>query len=148
MFKHILVTVDGTPQAEAVIPHALDVARAMGAQITILRVVEPVNSDWSERGAVGKGHGESSAHSAFTEHAESYLLRLAASIDGAGVKVTTVVKQGQPARQIVATADETDADAIAMATHSRRGLNRLMFGSVAEVVLHESNLPVILVRAA
>jgi nucleotide-binding universal stress UspA family protein len=34
-----------------------------------------------------------------------------------------------------------------MATHSRRGINRLMFGSVAEQVLHESSLPVLLIRA-
>ncbi len=148
MFKHILVTVDGTPQAEAVIPHAVDIARSMAAEITIIRIVEPVNSDWSERGALGKGQGDSSAGSAFTEQAEMYLLRLAATIDAAGVNVNTIVKQGQPARQIVATADEIDADAIAMSTHSRRGINRLMFGSVAEVVLHESNLPVILVRSA
>lgn len=148
MFKHILVTVDGTPQAECVIPHAIDIARSMGAEVTILRVVEPVNAEWSERGAVGKGRSDSGAPSAFTTHAEAYMARLAQSLSGAGVDVHTVVKQGQPARQITATAEDIDADAIAMATHSRRGLNRLMFGSVAEVVLHESNLPVILVRAA
>ena len=59
-----------------------------------------------------------------------------------------MVKQGAPAKQIVATAKESDADAITMATHSRRGFNRLMFGSVAEEVLHESQLPILLVRAA
>lgn len=58
-----------------------------------------------------------------------------------------MVKQGAPAKQIVGTAREVEADAIVMATHSRRGLNRLMFGSVAEAVLHESHLPILLVRA-
>lgn len=148
MFKHLLVTLDGTPRAETVIPHAVDIARTMGAEISLLRVVEAVNSDWSERGAIGKGQeAESTIRTMFTEQAESYLARLTEEVRRAGIGANAVVRQGPPARTIVGYAHESSADAIAMATHSRRGLNRLMFGSVAEYVLHESSLPVLLVRA-
>ncbi len=146
MFKHLLVTLDGTARSESVIPHAIDLARVMGAEITLLRVVDAVNADWSERGAMGKSHGGTAAWSAFTDQAQSYLDRLAAQVRAAGVKVQTMVLQGQAARQIVTAAKEVDADGIAMATHSRRGINRLMFGSVAEQVLHESSLPILLIR--
>jgi nucleotide-binding universal stress UspA family protein len=64
-----------------------------------------------------------------------------------GVSPKVMVRQGQPAPQILQAAKDVDADAIAMATHSRRGFNRLMFGSVAERVLHESSLPILLIRA-
>jgi nucleotide-binding universal stress UspA family protein len=63
-----------------------------------------------------------------------------------GIEVSTLVRQGQPSKQIVDAAKDAGADAIAIATRSRRGLNKLMFGSVAEEVLHRSNLPVLLVR--
>jgi nucleotide-binding universal stress UspA family protein len=83
----------------------------------------------------------------FTDQAQAYLDRLAAQVRSSGVKAVVMVRQGQAAKQILAVARDVDADAIAMATHSRRGINRLMFGSVAEEVLHLSSLPVLLVRS-
>ncbi len=147
MFKHVLVTLDGSPRAESVIPHAIDIARSMGAQLTLLRVVDAVNTDWSERGALGKHQADSTVRSLFADQAQSYLERAATQARSGGATVHTVVKQGAPAKQIVAAAKEVEADAIAMATRSRRGMSRLMFGSVAEEVLHESSLPILLVRA-
>jgi nucleotide-binding universal stress UspA family protein len=149
MYKHLLVTLDGTARSEAVVPHAIDVARAMGAQITLLRVVDAVAAEWSERGAIiGKSQAETTIRSMFADQAQAYLERVATQIERDEIRVHTIVKQGPPAKQIVTSAQDVDADAIAMATHSRRGINRLMFGSVAEQVLHETNLPVILVRSS
>jgi nucleotide-binding universal stress UspA family protein len=147
MFKHLLVTLDGSPRAEAVIPHAIDIAKSMGAEVTLVRVVDAANSDWSERGAIGKSQASTSIKSTYVDQATSYVKRVAEQLRGAGVTAHVVVKQGQAAKQIVATAKEADADAITMATHSRRGFNKLMFGSVADEVLHESQLPILLVHA-
>lgn len=146
MFKHLLVTLDGTPRSEIVIPHAIDIARSMNAEVTLLRVIDTSASDWGERGAIGKNPSDSVIRSAFVDQAASYLDRIAAQLRTSGITGHTAVKEGQAAKQIVAAAKEADADAIAMATHSRRGINRLMFGSVAEEVLHESNLPILLIR--
>ena len=148
MFKHLLITLDGSPRAEAVIPHAIDVAKTMGAEVTLLRIVDAANSDWSERGAIGKSLTSTSIKSAYVDQAKGYLDRIAEQLRAAGVMTHAVVKQGQAAKQIVAVAKEADADVIAMATRSRRGLNKLMFGSVAEEVLRESQLPILLVRSA
>lgn len=148
MFKHLLVTLDGSPRAEAVIPHAMDIAKAMGAEITLLRVVDAANSDWGERGAIGKALTVTSIKSTYVDQATSYLRRVAEQVGQSGITAHAMVKHGQAAKVIVATAKEADADAIVMATHSRRGINRVMFGSVAEEVLHESHLPILLVRTA
>ncbi len=147
MFKHLLVTLDGSARAESVIPHAIDIGRSMGAKVTLLRIVDGTTSGWGERGAIGKSV-EVPTGSLHVEQAKSYLDRVAEQIRESGVTAHSVVKQGAPAKQIVATAREADADAIVMATHSRRGLNRVMFGSVAEAVLHESHLPILLVRVS
>ncbi len=154
MFKHLLVTLDGSQEAETVIPPALDMARAMGAQVTLLRVVDALNSDWTERGTPGKGQDRSP----FVDQAHTYLDCVSSQIQVSqlspsghsfpegSVTPHTLVRQGTPARQILQAAKDVEADAIAMVTHSRQGINRLMFGSVAEEVLHESKLPVLLIR--
>lgn len=146
MYRRILVTLDGSDGAEAVLTHAASMAKAMRSVITLLRVVDPVASEWGERGTIGRVNAATTMRSAFTDEAEHYLAQIAVRLRGDGLAVDTVVRQGQPARQIVDAATELRADAIAMATRSRRGLNRLMFGSVTEEVLHRSRLPVLLVR--
>ena len=148
MYKHLLVTLDGSPRSETVITHATALARSMSAELTLVRIVDAVGSDWSERGALGKNNSNTPGSSIFFDQAQAYLERIAALVRTDGVVVHTIVKQGAPAKQIVAAAKEVDADAIAMATHSRRGVSRLMFGSVAEEVLHDTQLPVLLIRAA
>jgi nucleotide-binding universal stress UspA family protein len=148
MFKHLLVTLDGSPRAEAVIPHAIDIAKTTGAELTLLRVVDAANSDWSERGAIGKSSAASTIRSTYVDEATAYLDRVAEQVTHAGVTAHAVVKQGQPAKQILATVKEADPDAIAMATHARRGIDRLMFGSVAEEIILKSLVPILLVRAA
>ena len=146
MYSHILVTLDGSRGAEAVLPHAIAVARAMHAKLTLLRVVDPVASEWGERGQIGRGDSTTAMNSAFAEQAEAYLETCAESARTHDVEVHTLVRQGQPSRQIVDGAKDAGADAIAIATRSRRGINKLVFGSVAEEVLHRSDLPVLLVR--
>jgi nucleotide-binding universal stress UspA family protein len=146
MYTHILVTLDGSSGAEAVMPHAIAVARAMRARLTLLRVVDAVASDWGERGQIGRGDASTAMNSVFAEQAGAYLESCAQTARTHGIEVSTVVRQGQPSKQIVDAATDAGADAIAIATRSRRGINKLVFGSVAEEVLHRSNLPVLLVR--
>jgi nucleotide-binding universal stress UspA family protein len=56
------------------------------------------------------------------------------------------VTLGPPAEEILAAAKATGADLIAMATHTRSGFGRILFGSVAEAVLHASPVPVLMIR--
>jgi nucleotide-binding universal stress UspA family protein len=78
--------------------------------------------------------------------AEEYLAPVAVELRKKGVRVRTQVRRGQPSEEIVLAAHEIGADLIAMTTHGRSGLGRLLFGSVAEAVLRESRLPVFLMR--
>jgi nucleotide-binding universal stress UspA family protein len=57
-----------------------------------------------------------------------------------------MVRRGEPAGEILAAAREAKADLIAMTTHGRSGFGRLLFGSVAEAVLRQSEVPVFLMR--
>jgi nucleotide-binding universal stress UspA family protein len=78
--------------------------------------------------------------------AQAYLDGVAAQLDG--IDVRTEIRQGQPAREILNAIRELDVDLVAMATHSRQGIDRLLFGSIAEEVIHASSMPVLLIRAS
>jgi nucleotide-binding universal stress UspA family protein len=147
MFTHLLVAVDGSRHAESVIPYAVDLAKRLSAAVTFVRVVAPNLAEVSEWGAVGRRRPASPAAAADSVDAERYLDQLAAQSRNFGVTIHTDVRYGDPATELVRAAGELRADAIAIATHSRRGLDRLVFGSVAERVVHGTSLPVILLRA-
>lgn len=141
LFKHLLITLDISPRSEAVIPHVIEMARAMSLSITLLHVIE---SPDGEDGAVYAGPAATPA-SAFSG-ARAYLDGVATQL--AGLDVRTQIRQGRPALEILNAIADLQVDLVAMATHSRQGINRLVFGSVAEQVLHESSMPVLLVRAS
>ena len=82
------------------------------------------------------------------QEAIDYLRVVAAMPLFEGLSVTTSVRAGQAPDQIIDAARESEADLIAMTTHGRTGLRRLLFGSVAEAVLRTSHVPVFVVRAA
>ena len=80
--------------------------------------------------------------------AEEYLAALAVELRNKGVRVgNTASAAASPTDEILAGARETGADLIAMTTHGRSGLGRLLFGSVAEDVLRQSDIPVLLMRS-
>ena len=60
--------------------------------------------------------------------------------------MTTDARAGEPVAEIVAAARETGADVIAMTTHGRSGFGRILFGSVAEAVLRQAEMPVLMIR--
>ena len=67
-------------------------------------------------------------------------------IDIPGVRVTRVMSEGEAVGEILRVAEDHHADMIVMGTHGRRGLTRLVMGSVAELVVRRANCPVLTVR--
>jgi nucleotide-binding universal stress UspA family protein len=81
-----------------------------------------------------------------TAEARDYLAAIAADLMGRGVGVRPRVRSGAPVTEILAAARESAADLIAMTTHGRSGLSRLVFGSVAEAVLRLAESPILFMR--
>ena len=81
-----------------------------------------------------------------TKEAGDYLSGIAAALSGRGVRVQVRVSRGTPVQEILAATRESGADLIAMTTHGRSGLRRLVVGSVAEGVLRRADSPVLLLR--
>jgi nucleotide-binding universal stress UspA family protein len=119
----ILVPLDGSTGAEAVLPAVDAIAPALTAQVCLLMVDD--------------GHPE----------ATTYLDQIAKRLTNAGVKqVLHRIVAGDPAPAILDMAERTHSSLIAMATHCRSGVQHWVFGSVAEHVLHEATIPTLMVR--
>ncbi len=142
MYKRALVPLDGSIVAESVIPFILQIAGPLDLDVTLLSVVVPrPPAALVEVGPVVVDNTERLA-----AEAEGYLIPLARELRANGVRVTTAVRRGEPVAEILAGVGEAQADLIVMTTHGRTGLGRLLFGSVAEGVLRQADVPVFLMR--
>ena len=142
MADHALVPLDGSPQSWAALEHALE--EHADARISLLSVINPMEAGYSAETALPSAAEEwyESAKAAvrqrFDEAAE-----LAAEH---GVGIHTDVEVGRPSRVIVEYAEEHDVDVIVMGSHGRKGVSRILLGSVAETVVRRSPVPVTVVR--
>src|SRR3970282_1262431 len=127
MIRTVLVPLDGSKAAEAVIPYVELIASRTGAAVHLLTVVHDRD-------------GEAKAG-----EARAYLGERATGLRP--LPCSTSVKSGEEAQVILAEADVGDADLIAMSTHGRSRLMRWVLGSVATKVLHGASRPLLLVRA-
>lgn len=143
-YRHILVPLDGSPLAEVALSHALVLARACGAEVTLLNSVSPLDE-------VMVSEGEpvflADLWKARQEAAQTYLESVAQRPEWRELKTTRVVETRPAADAIIDHARQHAVDVIVMATHGRSGLRRWVFGSVAEKVLRGADRPVLMVRA-
>ena len=132
MYRRIVVPVDGSAGSETAVPHALGLAQAFGAEVIVCYVV--TTPDGAKKADPSRD-------------AVDYARRVADRFVEGGVSARTQVQHGDPAVQIRKTAVTWGADAIVMATRSRRRVEKLVLGSVADEVVRDSRLPVLLVSA-
>ena len=142
MYKRVLIPVDGSETAEAILPFILEIAGPLDFDIVLLRVTQPA-PPMAVEGSTWVSIDDVELHQ---EACAAYLAGLAAEMKAKGVRVTTRVRRGWPVDEILAAARDEGADLIAMTTHGRTGPARLLFGSVAEGVLRHADTPVFLMR--
>ncbi len=142
MFKRAVVPLDGSVVAETIIPFILAIAGPLDLDVRLVRVIAPI----PQRTLQDPRPEVVENLETLRTDAEEYLAAVAAEFRSRGARFKTEVRLGDPAREIVAAAQAADADMIAMTTHGRSGLRRVLFGSVAEAVLREAKIPVFLLR--
>lgn len=144
MFKHILVPVDGSSTALVAVSKAAGLAKAFGSEVTAVYVLDPypftgVGADFA--------YGQAQYLSAATAEANTSLEAVKQLMEDAGVPVKTLVGEGHAVHEgIVRVAENVGADLIVMGSHGRRGLEKLVLGSVAQRVLSAARMPVLVVR--
>lgn len=129
--RTILLPLDGSDLSSAIVPPVTELANLFASRLMLLCVVE----------ATGNRGGD-------VEESVAHLSRFSKELETEGLETLSVVRRGKPAQEILAAARDYQADLIAMATHGRSGLSRLVTGSVTEKVLREAPCPMIVVGPA
>ena len=127
--QEILVPLDGSGEAESVLPYLKDLAPRFGSHVHIL----------------GVGIGNKTRR--VNRLREDYINRIANDLKGNNIKAEAVIRYGTAADKILDFTTENEIDLIIMATHGRSGITRWWMGSVAEKVISEAKAPVLLVRS-
>jgi len=145
MYQKILVPLDGSELAECTLSHAKMMIKEGFAREAILLNIVRVDLPWAE--LYGANFNRDAVREAYFTSARKYLADLESRLGAEGIKVKTeVLEADRTGAAITDYAREKGMDAIIIATHGYTGLKRLMLGSVAMSVLHESSIPVILIR--
>lgn len=139
--RNILVPLDGSDCAEMVIPQLEILAKALNANISLLRVAHvhmPIP-------IIFLGANPIDAETTVISEAEEYLKAVEQKLNAMGLHVDSHVRYGLEAEEILDFAEKNQVDMVAMTTHGRGGVKGF-FGSVAVKVLRHSSKPVFLVR--
>lgn len=143
-YQNILVPVDGSETSYAAVAQAAELAKAFGGKITVVQVLalDPY---------IAAEYISATQTNDLIERARNSVLKTleeaAAKFSDLGIPVEAKLLEGQVVhREIIKEAETSKADLIVIGSHGRTGLKRLFLGSVAQSVLGEAHIPVLVVR--
>jgi len=145
MYKTILVPLDGSKRAEAILPHVENLALSLNAKAIFFMVEEPVIIlGYDEIIDMSKYHEERDHKK---KQIESYLASVQKDFRAKGIAVQTLIGHGPVTKAIIDAAERENTDLVAMASHGHGGLLRTFYGSVAAGVLQRIDRPLFLIRS-
>jgi len=148
--KRILCATDFSEPADKAIEYGRMLAQRMGADLTLLHVVEPVTSVPAPRASIDGPavvEGLDELNDARHEEARSHLQDLARRHAVPDMQIDTRITTGKPGDEIVAHSDTADVDLVVIATHGHSPWRKFLFGSVADRVVRSAACPVLTVNA-
>jgi nucleotide-binding universal stress UspA family protein len=160
MYQKIMIPLDGSALAECVLPHAeAFIKGGMAKTAVLIWVLEPLPT--AMYGASVETFASSAQEDIFASNADywgkmaaerrssaqEYLDRIAGRFNHYGADITCEIMEGQVAATLAGYAEKNNIDLLLIATHGRSGVSRWLMGSVADRVLHYSDVPVLMVRA-
>ena len=147
MYKNLLVATDGSKLSEKAVTHAIAIAQAVGAKMTVFYAAPHYPLPAYADGVVNEPVSRKEYAKLAAAEAAKILDSASAKASSAGVDCATAYTiAAAPWEAILAAAKKHKSDAIVMASHGRRGISAVLLGSETQKVLTHSKLPVIVVR--
>jgi nucleotide-binding universal stress UspA family protein len=143
MFRNILVAVDGSPDADEALTHAIDLAESQHARLTVFSaVVAPAAAAY-----LGAGGGVAATIARDAETETETLLRTAVERVPDGVSVRKVLSSDPVRPALIQQIKDGGHDVVVMGSRGRGAVRSVLLGSVSHYVLHHSPVPVLIVHA-
>lgn len=148
----LVVPLDGSPLAEAILPLAAQLALQLGASVTLLRSLDLPDLTIANNGRAAAGIDAIKVIiPTERENARTYLEKIQQHMQAQGIPTAMQVTEGGAAEDIAQQASELqeagEVVVIVMATHGRTGLGRWLYGSVAGALLHLATTPMLVIRS-
>jgi universal stress protein A len=138
MYQHILIPLENSEADETILGHIKPLARMSGARLLLVHVAD---------GWVARNYDQLKlAESEEMKEDRVYLEKRSRELSAEGFSCDAVLALGEPSAEIIKLAREKDVDLIAMTTHGHRLISDLLYGSTADKVRHEVNVPVLLLK--
>jgi len=144
MYKTILVPLDGSKRAEAILNHIEELSTLYNSRVIFLQVVEPPPLIVGPEGDIALHQQEVER---WEKQARSYLSAVEGEFQKKGIKAKKHIIHGPVVEAIIKVAEQEGADLIALASHGRSSLSRVFYGSVAAGILHRIDRPLLLIRS-
>ena len=145
MYKKILVPLDGSKRAEAILPHVKNLALRFKAKIIFFIVIEPRHFIEHDEISYASTYEEKRNHQ--IKETKSYLDSIQKQFREKGIKVKTLIGYGPIVKAILDVAKIESADLLAMASHGRSGVPGTFYGSISAGVLQRIDRPMLLIRS-
>ena len=145
MYKKILVPLDGSKRAEAILPHVKNLALRFKSKIIFFIVIERRHFIEYDEAIWIREHDEERDQQ--IKETKSYLDSLQKQFREEGIKVQTLIGYGSVVKAILDVAKNESADLLAMASHGRSGLPGTFYGSISAGVLQRIDRPMLLIRS-
>jgi nucleotide-binding universal stress UspA family protein len=144
LFNRVLVPLDGSLAAEQIVPYALALAKGMGAELRLLRVISmaPLAGYYLSGGIDWEG-----IEKLMLGEAQAYLEEVKPRLNLEGTQITTSVSEGLTASSIISESNSMEGTLVAMTTHARSGVSKGIIGSVTDDVLRNGDVPMLVVRS-
>jgi nucleotide-binding universal stress UspA family protein len=141
--KRILAPVDYSPISDAALSEAADLAKLFGSELVLVNVVEVIADLPNDVSLLKEGAYEDERDKAALAKVQDAAAKVAAT----GIKARGVIgRSNVPSKEILLTAERENADMIVIATHGMTGWREIAFGSVAEKVVKDATIPVLVLR--
>lgn len=147
MYKKILVTTDGSTLSDKAIESAIELAASLGAELFALRVVPCYPQSYFEGGLALQAAEVERVEQQWATEGQASVDAVKATAEARGVRTHGLtVKSDVVSEAIMGQVKKHDCDLVVMASHGRRGVQRLLLGSETQHVLTHSHVPVLVLR--
>jgi nucleotide-binding universal stress UspA family protein len=147
MLQRILVPIDGSELSERALALTTTFARAQAAEVILVRVVEPPLWYDPEPDGITSADIYQELVDAVEQEAQAYLDRLVTQLEADGLRVRGELLHGSPSPVLLEYEERVQPDLIIMGTHGRSGIQRFALGSIADRLVREGTVPVLLIRS-
>ena len=147
MYQRILVATDGSPLSEKAVSHAIGLAALCGAELVAITVVPRYPQGYFDGGMAMQPEDIQRVESAWAEQSQAAVDAVKQQANAKGVTTKAVtIKSDLIADAIIAAVGKHGCDLVVMASHGRKGIQRLLLGSETQHVLTHATVPVLVLR--